>query len=808
MRPHRIKITATALGLTAIALYAVGAVALNVMVDTDQLRAWLAPRASTVLNRPVSVGEARVALLPRPSIHVRDVRVDNLGSFDGPVLAFVERARFDLSWLPLLVGRVEIGRVRLDGPRIYLGVQEDGTSNFGDLLPSRGEATELPTAPVSFLADEIEVSDASLAYFDAPAERSFTISGAVARVTLRPEGQSGWRADVSADSDSLLVRLATLSDEVLHLEGPSLTLTARGDDGGRAIDVEDGELALDGETLSVSGRLAGLAGPRPTYDLQLANAELDAAVLAATLPLQTRSTLMPHTDGTLAVTLQVTGAHASGEQPIVRGSLRLDGVRARMNGKVMVSELDGTIGLTPDTVFLDSLTGVFADGPFELSGTVARDTRALALRTRARPDLDALDRLELVPEGATLSGDAALDVSVTGSLDTPDSLEVAGVARLTGFQAKHVRFGVPLYVPAGEVAFAGRDVSWSDLQILIGEDAIVTSGQASGLLAYSGTDELPPVVDISIRGPGLDLGALFPLAEDAPETTYARLALEELGGRSIDHRAPAAVMAELGLSRPGSLPARGWVALELDTLDFRAYHLESLTATVELGDSTLVVDAPAFTVWGGAASGSLTLGVGTAPEGPFSLTLHTDGASAEELLAATTPLGGAVSGTMDIDLAVAGRMGAALLPSRSNLSGRAELSIRDGRVHDTGPNLVVADFLASDEWRDVPFDRWDTRLEIIDRRLEIDSSEMTGPRGHVVMSGLLHLDGSHDLSVGLSIPSDRLASVSLRRTGIGQSVLDHLTAARSPLDLGLRMSGVLWAPVLEPDASNALALAR
>ena len=167
-----------------------------------------------------------------------------------------------------------------------------------------------------------------------------------------------------------------------------------------------------------------------------------------------------------------------------------------------------------------------------------------------------------------------------------------------------------------------------------------------------------------------------------------------------------------------------------------------------------------------------------------------------------------VTGTMSLELDVGGSVDSGLLPVGRTLAGSARISIVDGHLRDTGPNLVVADFLASDQWSDVGFSRWETELEIAPRRLEIRSSELEGVQGRVAFDGLLHLDGSHDLSLGLSIPPERLSAVSLRRTGIGQSVLDHLSAAGSSLDLGLRMSGVLAAPQLEPDASNAVALAR
>jgi hypothetical protein len=39
-------------------------------------------------------------------------------------------------------------------------------------------------------------------------------------------------------------------------------------------------------------------------------------------------------------------------------------------------------------------------------------------------------------------------------------------------------------------------------------------------------------------------------------------------------------------------------------------------------------------------------------------------------------------------------------------------------------------------------------------------------------------------------------------------VLDRLRAAGGSLDLGLRLTGWLQAPTLEPDASNAVAMRR
>ncbi|MGD2046223.1 MAG: AsmA-like C-terminal region-containing protein, partial [Gemmatimonadota bacterium] len=748
------------LALTAVGAYAIAAVALNVLVDTDRVREWVAPRASALLNRPVSTGDARVALLPRPSIHVADVRVDNLDDFDGPALAFAERVRLDVRLLPLLIGRVTVHRVQVDGPRFYLGVDENGTSNFGDLIPSGAGTSEALETPVVLGVGQLAVSDATVSYFNAPAGRSFTISGADAEMNLAADGAVGWRADISAESDSLLARMATVTEEILHLEGPRATLTARSDGAGRTIQIDDGSVELSGETLSIRGRVTGLANTRPSYDLQLTNDSMDAGVLAALLPASVRSSRMPVVDGRLGITFQVTRAR-SARPPLVRGSLHLADVGVHLSGMTYVDALTGTVGVTPDTVVLDSLTGRFADGPFEVSGTVARSTRAMALAVRALPDLDALDQLGLVPEGTTLSGDADLDLSLAGHLGAPDSIAVAGVVTLEGLQAKLARFGVPFYVPAGELTLASNQVSWTDLPVLLGQDEVVTTGRLAGVLVPTSDPTTIPYVEATVRGARVDLGSVLPTKEDAPDATYGHMAFAHLGDRPIAGRPAPAAMAELGLSRPRSLPVHGTVDVTLDTLDFRRHRLTGVSARIELADTSLVVEAPSFEMWNGTSTASLELRVGDAAAEPFSLSLTSEGGSADAIFAALTPIQDGVEGTLDLDFEASGALDRSLLPMADELQGRARVAIYEGRLHETGPNLVVADFLGSDDWTDVLFTTWETELELIGRRLEVESSALSGDEGRVSFRGLVQMDGTADLSLGLSIPPDRLGTVSL-----------------------------------------------
>ncbi len=805
MRPAlRNAITATALvGLGVVGLAVAN---LYITLDSEDVRAWVAPRAEGALNRPVTLGEAGVSLWPRPSVRVSDVRVGNLPGFDGPVLAHIETVRLDIAWLPLVVGRVQVRRVALNGVRLHLAIDESGTSNFGDLVPrSAGRAPEALPTQVALRIRAISLSGGTFTYFDAPGQRSIVVSGLEAESALAQADEGGWLSTVAARSDSLLVRIAGVGDEIVRGAGPTALLRARGGVERGTIEIDEGHLAFAEDTLAVYGALS-LGGTRPMFDLLFTNEDVSAGFLTALFSSEARLDLLPRVEGRLGVMVRLDGR--AGEAPAVRGSVRLEEVAVRIRGEPLVDEVSGVMALTPDTITFDALAGRFAGGPFELSGTFSRGAGVAAFVVSGQPDLDAFDRLGLLPDGTTLSGDAKLYLSVVGPSSSLDSLEVVGVAELTGVQLEHARLGVPVYVPSGEVSLVGREAHWSELAVLVGQDRVTSSGSVHDLFdLWPGAQEVPRV-ELAITAPHLDLGAVLPLRDTLSDATYAQLALAHLGGRVVGERTASVVAADRELSRPERLPATGTVELSFDTLVFRRHVLEGVAARLELGDSTLTVPAVTFRAWGGEASGSLGLGLGPEGEKPFALALFVEGADAERFLDSMTPLGDAISGTLDLRLEAQGSTDPALLPVGGGLNGQAALSVVSGRVEGTGVNMALADFLGAEDWLAIPFDEWTLDIRIQDRVLDIREAQLSGDMGEVAFSGPLRLDGSADLSMGLSIPAERLGSVSLRRTGIGQSVLEQLRAAGGSLDLGLRLSGWLQAPTLEPDASNAVALAR
>jgi hypothetical protein len=792
-----------AVAVALVATYVLTAIALDLFLDPDRVRAWVEPRASSALNRAVSVGDARVDLVPRPSLRLADVSIQNPAGFQGPTLAELDEVRLDVSWLQLAIGRLVVRRVHLEGPRVHLAIAENGTSNFGDLVPRRAarSATEA-AAPMRAVIRNVTMSGGSLSYFDASRDRSFMVTDGSGRAELDMLADGTWKADVALDSDSLHVRMPSVSAEIRRAEGPTLRLTVRSETNGD-IALEDGLVALAEDTLHMNGRIAGLDGARPSYDVLLTNDHMSASALEGLFSADQRARLVPLAEGTLSVAVEVQGGLSAADRPVTHGTAQLEDVTLRLQGDVVAEGIDGVIDFDSARIEIQSLTGRFADGPFDLRGAVTRDDQlSTTLLATARTNLDALDRLGLLPEGLTLSGSGLIDATLTGSLHALDSLTAVGTVTLDGAHLEHRRLAAPIYVPAGVVTVDGRTVRWTDLSVLVGTDALTVSGEVREVTPRRADGTARPDVHLNVTGSHLDLDLLLPQTADGPHVSYPQLAFAHLGAR-----ATTGAEAGAGLTRPQGAPVTGTIALAVDTLTYRGYRLERVATTLTLTDSTLSMPEATFATWGGEGSVSVALGFGAATGQPFELGLNLGGVSAESFFTTLTPVGEGISGTLDIEFAARGVTDPSLLPVPDSLSGSARISISDGRLTGTGVNAALSDFLEAPQWSDLAFASWTTDLQIRDRIMDLRESDLSGEQGRIVFDGVLGFGGETDVSVALSLPADQLTLVSLRRTGIGPGVLQQLRTAGQALDLGLHMSGPLAAPTLEPDATRAVALA-
>ncbi len=102
------------------------------------------PDIAVLLQRatghPVLIaGDVSVALVPTPSLEVRDVRMPAAPGTEGPDLARIKSVRFDLALLPLFGGTIETRSISVIEPDLVFMMLPDGRLNWS-APPGRGPA--------------------------------------------------------------------------------------------------------------------------------------------------------------------------------------------------------------------------------------------------------------------------------------------------------------------------------------------------------------------------------------------------------------------------------------------------------------------------------------------------------------------------------------------------------------------------------------------------------------------------------------------------------------------------------------------
>lgn len=181
-----------ALAVGALILGVFGALAVvSFLIPKDQVREAVKSeiKAATGLD-PLLRGDVSVSLFPYGQVTLTDVALGE-GANEPPLQAAGLIAR--LSFLPLLMGRIDIADITLAQPRILVTVDKNGRSNWARLLSSFGRTVD-PDAP-SFSEIRINggtvvvrddyrsiyeyVSDADLSLAWPAISRSFAVTGSV-----------------------------------------------------------------------------------------------------------------------------------------------------------------------------------------------------------------------------------------------------------------------------------------------------------------------------------------------------------------------------------------------------------------------------------------------------------------------------------------------------------------------------------------------------------------------------------------------------------------------------------------------------
>ncbi len=769
--------------LTA-AVLAAAATAAWLGLDPDSLRPRVQAAVLRATGRALTLdGPLRLALLPQPGFSADGVALANLPGGSRPQMLTARRlsARFSLG--ALLVGRIEVASLVLDGPDLLLERTPSGPNWV--FAPQAAPDAAAPTAPGPA----------------APRPRARPLDLRAIRVT---DGRVAWNGSALA----IASLRATQDAAGLHV---SASLAHHG-----------APFALEADT----GTLAAIATPQGTPSP--AGAAPDAP--AAGVPWPIDATLFTPAgdrlqakggvtrDGGYDLTLHGAVADLAALNPLfphaklppVR-ALRLDGrVGAAPGQPPAVSALTLTAGasdlaaLRPGLALASAiLEQRDATGPTRLSLRGTQDAVPLALDGTVGPlagpgattlpvDLTA----SAAGAVATVRGTAARPAQAGGGLDLALSLHAPQLAALSALA------GAGLPALRDVVADARLSSPSAGVLALRGLRLASSAGDVSGDLALGRVPR--PSLRGTLVSQRVDGDALALALQQTPRLT-ATAGLPPAPAPPVrpappDRPAPSAGTGQGASSRPAAAP--GTAVIPNRPLPFAALGAGNLDLAFAVG----ALSAAGVT-WSGVAGhlllddARLTLDpfTATAPDGPVAVRLRVDGRAVPPALSASAripelPLApllaaagqpGAAGGLLGLDAAL-DATGASPRALAATLTGHLGLAGVNGEVQDS---VLKAAFAPALRAAGIPAPALDgtTAVRCLAVRLDLDSGQGTF-RALALDSARLRLDGA--------------GTVDLRQETLALTLRPVLRLGGTAVGVPVALDGPLGAPRARVDSAR------
>ncbi|MGE0253755.1 MAG: AsmA family protein [Alphaproteobacteria bacterium] len=239
--------------------------------------------ASDGVGRSVTIGGISLdGLSWSPVVRLNDVRVADAEWRDDEPMLVVEAIAAQIDLEALLRFEVVLRELRIERPRVRLGVDRDGRTNWqigkdeDGAEPGEGGPDDRRLVP---RIERITITDGTLEYVDAV--RAVDIKGTVATATGQTEGAIGMRARGTLEGAPMTVTFDGGPISVLHDTDEPYPLrlkvvagTGRLEFDGNAADLFaldglDGRLDVAGDDLAEMAALVGLAAPdTPPFELR------------------------------------------------------------------------------------------------------------------------------------------------------------------------------------------------------------------------------------------------------------------------------------------------------------------------------------------------------------------------------------------------------------------------------------------------------------------------------------------------------------------------------------------------------------
>jgi uncharacterized protein involved in outer membrane biogenesis len=784
-----------------------GAVALKLYFTSDRLKALIIPRIQESTHRTVEIKDISLALFPRLGISVEGLSISNPpgAKFQHDQFLSLDKLLIDVKILPLLAKHIEVNRLILDRPKIYLEKLENGAKNYStgtaETHGTEGAGGSPASVGSSLLLTNFEINDGEIEYTDRKSNSHAVIFdyNQTAKAETRPADNS-----IRIELHSTIGRLSYGSLKMSYLTEIAVTANAQLtlDLQKYLVTLDDIDIRLKDLPLKITGTVSHLQTV-PFLDMAITAPDARMGQLLSLVPPELLKAAKGLTSsGDVKFSLTVKGDMSETMNPGVRGTF------AVTNGKIQYASLPKSITNVnvagsfdkPAAPITATGIGSFSIDQFaaslgnnDITGKLHManfDDPVLSASFSGTMNLAEVKDFYPLEQGTEVSGLLRANVSLQGKAKTPAGMNASGALEFQNVTVKTARSPRPLKNMVGTITFNNQLVESKQLAMNIGESDVTLSFVLKNYLALV-------MEDAAKAGkPGASI-----------TLSSKQLRTADLLSESTTQESPSKRPATKAGTQAGLLPGIDIDAnVNIGKLVTDKFEFDNARGSISISGGTVTLKNFSVNAFQGTVLSKGALDLRDPGKRPFNLDLDIVGVDAHALLPKFTSVGNNLFGKFTMKTKLQGELDDTLGLNRQTLAGNGTVQISDGKVVGVALTSKIADITGLNELREVNFKNWSNSFTIANGRVNISDLRVNAGTTDILMNGSQGLDGSLDYSLVVKLPAS--ASDRLNISGVAGELLQFFKDKDGRISLSFLATGTYSEPVLKLDTKSQEDLAK
>ncbi len=762
---------------------------LKLYFSSERLKSFVIPKIEETTNRKVEISDISLSIFPTIGVNIENFMISAQKSeeFEKKEYVSLKRLILDVKIIPLFSHRLEINKVILDEPDIYLEINAEGIPNYGIDGRNIGDEKnfEVKTETTwkgSISLANFQINRGKLEFVDKKDNTRMLINNFNQRSrvsTLTGTNNVNFISEFEIDGISY-GSVSSYFVEHLPLKGVQTSTYYPATD---ELVFDSVKASMKEIKMSMTGKITNTQNV-PDFDLVITSEDSEFSHMLSLAP---ETLIKPGQDlkseGKFNFKMKIVGEFDDNKMPVATGEFGL------VNGTIKYAEL-------PKSITNIKLTGSFEKtdreesfsiehfgfniGNNPIAGNLAVsnfDDPSISLKASGTLNLGEVKDFYPLEKGTELSGTVFGNVSVSGKANIPSEVKADGRIVLKNLFIKIPDSQRAITNLSGHIIFNNHLIDSKDMFMNIGESDLKIKFTLKNYLSIVLKD------DKNLAKPS----ALITLTSNQLRTA------DLISDREKESKGKE--------EKPASMILPGIdIKANVNIDKFVTEKFEFSNASGSVGISNAIVELQNFSVdiFRGNITTQGTLDLREPGSRPFDFKLDIVGVEANFMLTKFTSFGNNLFGKFSMTTNLKGSLDDTLGLNQNSLLGNGNVQIHDGRFVGYPVMASIAGFTGIDELRQVDFQSWKNSFTITDGRILIKDLIISAGNTDFNVNGAQSFDGTLDYSVAIKLPQE--LSQKLKVGGTAGQLLNTFKDKEGKLTVNLLVSGNTSKPAVGIDA--------